>query len=93
MTEPEARLTAYLTGTVQGVGMRWWIRARALELGLSGFAANLADRKVQVVAEGPRDRCEALLGMLRADAGPGRILSVVEEWGTAGGAYDTFRER
>ena len=39
--EPEVRLTAFVHGQVQGVGFRWWTRARALELGLSGSATNL----------------------------------------------------
>jgi acylphosphatase len=46
------RLTAWLHGRVQGVGMRWWVRARALELGLSGWARNTDDGRVEVVAEG-----------------------------------------
>ncbi len=47
-----ARLTAWVTGRVQGVGFRWWVRSNALELGLAGFAENLADGRVKVVAEG-----------------------------------------
>ena len=50
----DVRLTAFVRGEVQGVGFRWWTRARALELGLAGFASNLPDGRVQVVAEGPR---------------------------------------
>ena len=60
----EVRLTAFVRGRVQGVGFRWWVRARALELGLTGHAANLADGRVEVVAEGDRDRCERLLTLL-----------------------------
>ncbi len=44
------RLTAWLRGRVQGVGMRWWVRSRALELGLVGTATNLDDGRVEVVA-------------------------------------------
>jgi acylphosphatase len=44
-----ARLTAWVEGRVQGVGFRWWVRSRALELGLTGFAENLADGRVKVV--------------------------------------------
>ena len=64
-----ARLTAWVHGRVQGVGFRWWVRSRALELGLVGSAANLADGRVEVVAEGPRPACEALLAALRTDPG------------------------
>ncbi|MCB1286468.1 MAG: acylphosphatase, partial [Mycobacterium sp.] len=55
------RLTAWVHGHVQGVGFRWWTRSRALELGLAGYAANQADGRVLVVAQGPRPACEQLL--------------------------------
>src|SRR5690606_10576733 len=58
------RLTAWVRGRVQGVGFRWWTRARALELGLTGAATNLADGRVEVVAEGGRDGCARLLELL-----------------------------
>ena len=59
-------------GRVQGVGMRWWIRARALELGLAGHAANLDDGRVEIVMEGPEAACAELLRLLRnSRAAPG----------------------
>jgi acylphosphatase len=58
------RLTAWVEGRVQGVGFRWWVRSRALELGLAGFAENLADGRVKVVAEGNSGRCQDLLALL-----------------------------
>jgi acylphosphatase len=80
------RLTAFVRGRVQGVGFRWWTRARALELGLAGWAANLSDGRVEVVAEGPRAGCEALLALLRDGGTPGRVDLVVEQWSPARGA-------
>ena len=62
----EVRLTAWVHGYVQGVGFRWWTRSRALELGLTGFASNRPDGRVQVVAQGPRDACERLLDLLQS---------------------------
>ena len=32
------RATVFVRGVVQGVGFRWWTRARALELSLTGWA-------------------------------------------------------
>jgi acylphosphatase len=75
-----ARLTAWVHGRVQGVGFRWWTRAQALGLGLTGSATNLADGRVQVVAEGPRAACRALLELLRGPTGPGRVTLVAEHW-------------
>jgi acylphosphatase len=79
------RLTAFVTGRVQGVGFRWWTRARALELGLTGSATNLADGRVQVVAEGAREAAVRLLELLRGSTTPGRVDAVVERWGPARG--------
>ncbi|MFC5948975.1 acylphosphatase [Pseudonocardia lutea] len=86
------RLTAWVRGRVQGVGFRWWTRSRALELGLVGQARNLADGRVAVVAEGDRERCERLLGLLRGGGTPGRVEEVVEQWGEPKGGFDGFVE-
>ncbi|QFG25389.1 acylphosphatase [Actinomadura sp. WMMB 499] len=105
MDDEAVRLTAWVRGRVQGVGFRWWVRARALELGLVGSAANLSDGRVEVVAEGPRDRCRRLLEMLHPDATsggpppsgapgrPGAVTGVTERWSEPRGTADGFEER
>lgn len=87
------RLTAWVHGWVQGVGFRWWTRSRALELGLAGSATNLADGRVEVVAEGPEDNCARLLEALRSSTSPGRVDQVIEQWSPAHGVGDGFVER
>lgn len=100
------RLTAWVRGRVQGVGFRWWTRSRALELGLTGWAANLDDGRVEVVAEGPREKCESLLELLSEDPPrhppvnaprswyrrPGNATTVTYRWSAAKGIAG-FRER
>ena len=87
------RLTAHVPVHVQGVGFRWWTRARALELGLVGYASNQADGRVLVVAEGPRDKALALLDALRSGTTPGRVDLVVERVDEPRGDLDGFVER
>lgn len=87
------RLTAWVRGQVQGVGFRWWARARALEEGLVGAATNLEDGRVEVVAEGEREACDRFLEHLRGDRTPGRVDSVVERWARPGGTFHGFVER
>jgi acylphosphatase len=54
-------MTAQVTGRVQGVGFRWWIRSRADALNLTGWVMNDADeRVVAVVAEGDPDDLDEL---------------------------------
>lgn len=95
--EPESaelsRLTAWAHGTVQGVGFRWWTRARALELGLVGSATNTADGRVLVVAEGERAACERLLALLESGTTPGVVDVVVARWENARGGLRGFVER
>jgi acylphosphatase len=81
-------------GRVQGVGFRWWVRSRALALGLTGFAENLADGRVKVVAEGPDERCRGLLALLAdGTGGPGRVTRVAHRWADAAGGMSGFSER
>ena len=89
----QVRLTAWVEGRVQGVGFRWWVRSRALELGLLGLAENLADGRVKVVAEGARQGCEHLLGLLEAGQTPGRVRRVTARWSAAAGGLSGFIEQ
>jgi acylphosphatase len=89
----DTRLTAWVHGDVQGVGFRWWTRSRALELGLTGFAANKPDGRVHVVAQGPREKCQQLLELLQGGDTPGSIDNVVVDWSEANAPMQGFSER
>jgi acylphosphatase len=73
------RVTAHVHGYVQGVGFRWYTRAKALELGLVGKAVNLRDGRVEVVVEGRESAVSALLDWLRGPETPGRVEHVAEQ--------------
>ena len=89
----EVRLTAWVSGRVQGVGFRYWTREVAGELGLRGSATNLMDGRVEVVAEGPRAECEQLLAQLGGDTAPGFVGDVSHTWSDATGELVGFRVR
>ena len=91
--DPEVRLSAWVHGRVQGVGFRWWTRSRALELGLTGFAANTPDGRVHVVARGSRGACQQLLDLLQGGETPGAVDTVVADWLDAGQPLTGFVER
>jgi acylphosphatase len=87
------RLTVHVSGRVQGVGFRWWTRSRALELGLRGTVTNLADGRVEVVAEGDRPALRTLLDLLRGPQPPGHVADVAERWTASKGGFEGFAER
>ncbi len=92
-TGPGVRLTAWVAGQVHGVGFRWWVRCRALELGLVGVAENLEDGRVKVIAEGSEDSCRELLAALEGPGTPGRVARVTQRWDRARGGLAGFVER
>jgi acylphosphatase len=54
----------FVRGRVQGVGYRYFAQRAASELGLSGYARNLDDGRVEVYAAGPRKKLEEMAGLL-----------------------------
>ena len=93
LADSDVRLDAWVHGDVQGVGFRWWTRSRALELGLTGYAANKPDGRVQVVAQGPRAACERLLALLTGGETPGHVDKVISDWSEPSDALSGFTER
>jgi acylphosphatase len=91
------RATVYVRGRVQGVGFRWWTRAQALELGLVGYARNLPDGGVEVVAQGAGDAVDELIGRLQESPStrqrPGSVTGVVTQWTPARPEVEGFEAR
>lgn len=86
-----ARLRALVSGTVQGVGFRWFVQRHACALGLRGYARNLPDGRVEVVAEGPRARLEALAVHLRQGPPGAQVAAVDAAWEPLGTGEGSLR--
>ncbi len=55
MTDPERETVRWtVCGRVQGVGFRWFVQRRAEDLAIAGWARNLPDGRVEVVAAGSK---------------------------------------
>ena len=70
------RVHALVSGSVQGVGYRWFVRQQAGRGGLAGSARNLPDGRVEVVLEGPADAVRAVVAALDGPDSPGRVTGV-----------------
>ena len=84
------RLSATVSGRVQGVGFRYWARERAERLGLVGSAVNQADGTVGVVAEGPRDAVRKFAAAFESGTAPGRVDAVEVTYGPPVGGFTSF---
>ena len=89
-SERVERLEAKVTGMVQGVGYRFFAAKAGRRLVLAGFARNLPDGSVEVVAEGPRWRLDALLSDLGRGPHAGRVDNVESAFQPASGEFAGF---
>ncbi|WP_121500690.1 acylphosphatase [Entomohabitans teleogrylli] len=73
-------IMAWVYGRVQGVGFRYSTQWEARRLGVSGYARNLDDGSVEVLACGEQAEVEQLLAWLKAGGPRGaRVDKVVTE--------------
>ena len=71
-----------VTGLVQGVGFRWFVARHARALGLGGYARNLPDGRVEVVAAGGEaDALTRLEELLREGPAHARVARLEREDG------------
>ncbi len=86
-------LHCIVSGRVQGVWFRGWVREQARLLGLAGWVRNLRDGSVEVLAQGD----EQPLGDLRSrlDIGPpmSRVDAVKSEWIEENETFSSFSVR
>jgi acylphosphatase len=65
-----------VSGLVQGVGFRWFVARHARTLGLTGYARNLPDGRVEVVVSGPEEALPALEKVLRSGPANAQVAAV-----------------
>jgi acylphosphatase len=81
MTLHSTRYHVFVSGLVQGVGFREFSRREAARLQLLGWAKNLSDGRVEIVAEGEPAALDRFLERLRLGPPAARVreLSSSEE--------------
>ena len=68
-----------LSGRVQGVGFRWFVRRAAQELGVTGRVRNLPDGRVEAEAAGEPEALDAFRARLRKGPPGARVTRLEEE--------------
>lgn len=82
-----------VSGRVQGVGYRFFARREAVRLGLVGYAANLADGRVEVVADGEAHALEEFEKALARGPGGAYVTGLVAEPAQFTESFTTFSIR
>jgi acylphosphatase len=89
MNDVIKRIHVYYSGHVQGVGFRFTAEAVARRFKLSGYAKNLRDGRVELVAEGPEGNLKEMLVEV-SEAMKRQITDESVHWGKPTGEYRGF---
>ena len=79
-----------ISGKVQGVGFRHFTRQNATQLGVRGYAKNLPNGKVEVVAEGDKATLDEFVKILWKGPPASRVEDVKVEARPHSGEYTSF---
>lgn len=71
-----------VTGRVQGVWFRGWVREQALRLGLTGWVRNRPDRSVSALFVGPEAAVDAMIALCHRGPPSARVVEV-QTWPAA----------
>ena len=90
--EVNSKMQRYIliSGKVQGVGFRYFTRQNAMRLGVHGYAKNLPNGKVEVVAEGDKATLDAFVKILWKGPPASRVEDVKVEARSHSGEYTSF---
>ena len=77
-------------GFVQGVGFRYFVYHRAMQLGLKGYVKNMYNADVEVEVEGDRSVIEVLIKELRVGPRVADVRDVSVRWGEYQKKYSGF---
>lgn len=92
-TQMRKRLSAHITGRVQGVGFRHFTKTRAARLDVEGWVRNEPDGTVRLEAEGAADALESLLDAIREGPRSARVDTIDVDWSAPSDEFDAFRVR
>lgn len=84
------QLFVIITGKVQGVGFRNFTQLNARQLGINGYAKNLPNGTVEVVAEGDKARLDTLVALLKKGPRYARVDSLEIDERSFTGEYKSF---
>lgn len=81
----------FVSGFVQGVGYRHFVRKNAQQLGLMGWVKNTPDGRVEVLAQGEKEDLEKLIELCRKGPFLAEIENVEVVWEEIKQDYPDFQ--
>ena len=79
-----------ISGFVQGVGYRYFVRANASKLGLNGWVRNTTNGKVEAVFVGVQDIIEKMIALCKEGPMLSEVKDIQVEWEEIGEKFEDF---
>ena len=86
----QRRIVALATGHVQGVGYRAFCADHGMRLNIIGYAKNLPDGRVEVVAESDEGTLRQLVKLMREGPAFSEVRDVTYRWEEPTGEFAGF---
>ena len=84
------RIHVFFSGTVQGVGFRFTVERISRHFNVTGFVRNLADGRVELVAEGEETILQNFLKTIQDSSMASYIRDAEAKWSNPQDAFKRF---
>jgi acylphosphatase len=79
-----------ITGTVQGVGFRYFVLRQAQELGIYGWVSNKPNGDVEALAQGDKEDLDQFIAKVKQGSAFSRVDNVILNWDDGQENYTSF---
>ena len=82
-----------ISGFVQGVGYREFVKSEAKKLGITGWTRNLSDQRVEVIAQGIDADLKKIIELCEKGPFLSEVKNVSVEWQEVSELFSNFEKR
>ena len=82
-----------ISGFVQGIGYRSWVRSRARSLGLTGWINNLENGSVETVFQGEEEKIKEMIKLCKEGPPMAEVENIEIQWDQINGEFKDFQVR
>lgn len=79
-----------ISGSVQGVGFRYFVKGMAKNLGLTGWVRNTEEGNVEAIFQGIKENIEKMVTLCREGPPMAEVKNVEVSWEESGKKFDAF---
>ncbi len=83
----------FISGFVQGVGFRQFIRHHAQKLGITGWVKNLPDARVEAFFQGTKKNIDHMISLCKKGTIVSEVENVYVDWEDTTQQFTTFEVR